>query len=250
MSRALLTGIVLCLALAPAAAARKPVAYHVKLTFTQTRPWTYHYVQSSPDCVRTDSGNGIDVVKVTSKSDIGAGPRAATGFGALAHDHRTGTMTHNVSGAECAPSAVFPSTWSTVTETDGSVTATEDHSGCGDKIATKVSFMTVTLKGSALKLKWDSAVAPEFDPCPDFEGSNDPSPGHELPGIAFRNLSVKVNRAAFRRGSRRIVATHTSKRSAVENCSNLTQGCAEGVSYEATATVTTTLKLVLTRKRG
>jgi len=249
MLRALVVSLGACLVLAPAAAARKPFVYGVKLTFEQTRSWTYHYVQSSPDCVRTENGNGFDDATVTSKASIGIGPLPVTGFGALVKDHRVGTRTHNVSGAECAPSAVFPSTWSTVTETDGSVTATEDNSGCGDKVATKVSFMTVALKGSALKLKWSSAVAPDFDPCPDFEGSNDPSPGNELPIIALRDIAAKVNRAALKHGAHRVVAKGTAEHSATENCANLMQGCADGVSYEATATVKTTLGLVLTRKK-
>ena len=203
MLRALVVSLGACLVLAPAAAARKPFVYGVKLTFEQTRSWTYHYVQSSPDCVRTENGNGFDDATVTSKASIGIGPLPVTGFGALVKDHRVGTRTHNVSGAECAPSAVFPSTWSTVTETDGSVTATEDNSGCGDKVATKVSFMTVALKGSALKLKWSSAVAPDFDPCPDFEGSNDPSPGNELPDhrVCATSPPTALNRAALKHGA-------------------------------------------------
>ena len=178
MLRALVVSLGACLVLAPAAAARKPFVYGVKSTFEQTRSWTYHYVQSSPDCVRTENGNGFDDATVTSKASIGIGPLPVTGFGALVKDHRVGTRTHNVSGAECAPSAVFPSTWSTVTETDGSVTATEDNSGCGDKVlATKVSFMTpLALKGSALKLKCEQrGRCPDFDPLPRLRGPpNDP----------------------------------------------------------------------------
>ena len=247
--RALVIAVASLVLLVPAAPARKPFVYRVKLSFDQTRSWTYHYQQSSPDCVRTDNGNGLDHVRVTSKADFGLGPVPATGFGALAKDQRTGTRTHNVSGAECAPSAVFPSTWSTITETDGSVTATEDHSGCGDKVATKVSFMTVALKGSAMKLKWNSAVPPEFNPCPEFEGSNDSSPGNELPISAFRNVAAKVNRAALRHGAKRVVAKGTAEHSGVETGANITQGCPEGVSYEATATVKTSLELVFTRKK-
>jgi hypothetical protein len=250
MARALIAGLAALLMLAPAAAAKKPFAYRVKMTFTQTRPWTYHHVQSAPDCVRTDNANGINVVKLGGTAMIGIGPIPATGFGGLAKDHRVGVSTHNVSGSECAPSAVFPSTWRIITETDGSVTASEPTTGCGDKVSKKVSFWTVALKGGKLKLKWDSAVGPEFDPCPDFEGSNDPSPGNELPGSAFRNIAVKVNAAALRHGAKRVVAKGTVVSSAVENCANLVQGCADGVSYEATATVTTTATYVLTRVKS
>jgi hypothetical protein len=158
--------------------------------------------------------------------------------------------THNVSGAECAPTAVFPSTWSIITETDGSVTASEPNTGCGDKVSKKVSFWSVALKSSRLKLNWDSAVGPEFDPCPNFEGSNESSPGNELPGSAFRNVAANVDVHALRRGAKRVVAKGTSVASAVENCANLVQGCADGVSYEATAKVTTTVSYVLTRKKS
>jgi hypothetical protein len=247
VARVLIAGLAALLMVAPVAAAKKPFAYRVKMTFTQTRPWTYYHQQRSPDCVRTENGNGIDVVNLGGTANIGIGPIPATGYGDRAREHRAGAETHNVSGSECAPSAVFPSTWRTVTETDGSVTATEANDGCGDKVSTKFSFWTVTLKSGKLKLKWTSAVGPEFNPCPDFEGSNDPSPGNELPGSAFREIAVKVDVAALRHGKKRVVATGTSVASATENCANLMQGCAPDVSYEATATVTTTAKYVLTR---
>jgi hypothetical protein len=249
MARALIAGLAALVVLAPAAQAKKPLVYRVKVTFTQTRPWTYHYVQSSPDCVRTDNGDGLDVVKVVSKAVFTVGPGAASGFGALAEHRRTGSRTHNVSGGECAPTAVFPSTWSIITETDGSVTATESNSGCGDKVATKPSFMTAALKGTKLKLNWDSPVPPEFAPCPYFEGSNDPSPGNELPSAVYRDIAAKVDRGALRRGKRRVTAKGATEQSAVENCANLTQHCADGVSYEATASVKTTVSYVLTRMK-
>jgi hypothetical protein len=113
-----------CLAL-PAAADAKPKShgYNVKVTFTQHRLWTYYHQQTSPDCTRTDDGNGSEDATFKTKALFALqGGHGVAGFGVMGIDNRVGTRTHTVAGATCAASAVFPSTWSKIAEADGTVT--------------------------------------------------------------------------------------------------------------------------------
>lgn len=249
-SRARIATLVLLVALlviAPGASA-KAYSYRVKMSFSQTRSWTYHYEQTSPDCTRTDDGHGLDVVKATDTARIGSSNRSVAGFGLAANHTRTGERNHTVSGAECAPSATFPSTWSLVTQAAGTVTMAEPVTGCGPK-KTKASFPTLELAGSHMVLEWPADPTPDFGICPYFDGANESSSGNRLPGSNYRDVVLKISRKQLRAGKRRVVATGTSKRAATETCANLVEPCAEGVSYSATGTVEATVKAVLTRTR-
>jgi hypothetical protein len=235
---ALLTGV------APASA--RTHAYRVKLTFTQTRPWTYHYQQTSPDCTRTIDGHGLDVVTLSDTAVLSAAERGVANFGLRGKDVRTGERTHTVAGGECAASAVFPSTWSTTSEAGGTVTATEPNSGCGPK-SPRTNFPTLTLVGSRLLLRWDTDPTPEFKDCPFFDGANESSPGNQLPGQPYLDAVLTVSRSQLRAGKRRVKARGTARRAATETCANLTEPCAAGVTYDATASVEATVDAVLTR---
>ncbi len=226
----------------------KPYVYRVSATFTQTRPWTHHYEQVSEGCVRTDDGNGQDNVKLSGTGKLGISERGVAVLDFSGKHTRTGIETHTVSGAECAPSAVFPSTWSLVTQSAGTVTMAESNVGCGPKDP-KTSFPTLKLIRSRLILHWGSDPTPDFKDCPYFEGANEASSGNSLPGPAYRDLELKVRRSQLKAGKRRVTATGGSKESAFENCSNLQQPCPEGVTYNATASVDPAVKVVLTRIR-
>jgi len=244
-SRVIALGILGAWLLFAPSASGKVHNYRVKLTFTQTRPWTYYLQRTSPDCTRTDQGNGLDVAKV-SASLPGVAYRGGTGFGMVGKYTRTGAMTHTVAGSQCAPSAVFPSTWRIDTTTAGTVTASEATPGCGPKTP-KVSFGTVEFAGSHLVLQWDSAPIPEFAGCPFEEHSNQASPGNTMPGPNYRDVVLKVSRSQLRAGKRLVTATGESTKGATETCGNVTQGCAEGVTYIGTASVHSSATATFTR---
>lgn len=235
MSLVTALGVVGALLFVAPGASAKVHQYRVKLSFTQTRPWTYYYQQSAPDCTRTNQGHGLDVARVSGTVPF-IPNHGASGFGMVGKYTRTGVMSHTVAGSECAPSAVFPSTWRIDSETAGTVTASEPTTGCGPKTP-KVSFGTVEFAGNHVVLAWDSAPIPEFDPCPFVEHSNDASSGNTLPGADYRDIVLKVQRSELRAGKRRVTATGDSAKGATETCANLTQHCPSGVTYNATASV-------------
>jgi hypothetical protein len=220
------------------------------MTFTQHRTWTYYHQQTSPDCTRTDDGNGSEDATFESKAGLTLqSGRGVAGFGVKGIDSRVGTMSHTVSGAECAPAQTFPSTWSIVAEGPGTVTATEPNSGCGPK-ETTVSFPTLELKGKQLSYQWDSnAAVPHFADCPNFEGSNDAQPGHELPGSQYVDISAEVDRRALMAAKHKVTAIGTVDVDETETCQNIVQPCPEGVTYNATGALKAEAKFVFTPKR-
>jgi hypothetical protein len=174
--------------------------------------------------------------------------RNVVGFGAVAMHKREGQRNTTVSGAECAPSAVFPSSWSKISEGEGTVTYAEPNTGCGPK-KTKVGFPSATISGGKLRLSFsDGPLPPDFD-CPYFDGSNEAAEGHELPGATYRETTAKINLARLRAGARKVTATGSAEVDEIETCANIQQGCPEGVTYNASASVKTQLKMVFTRLR-
>jgi len=231
-----------------------PQVFRVAITFTQTRPWTYYHQQvstSSPVCTRTEQRNGADTVHITGSTlfTYQPGAKSTAGFGITGAHGRTGVGTSTVAGAECAPSAVFPSTWSIITETAGTVTAAEPHTGCGTKQVT-VSFPTLELVGSKLRLRWTDTSQPEFKDCPYFEGSNEAQDGKSLPGASYLDISAPVSLGALKNSAlRRISTSGAAKAAETETCANLQQHCPAGVTYNATASVSSSATFVLVRVR-
>lgn len=247
-----LSALCTMLVLAPgASAAKKPYAYNVKLNFNQSRPWDYHHTLDTepgitPSCSRTDEGSGLDSVKVKGTALLNITPGGVAGFFMKGRHTRTGQMTHTVTGAECAPAAVFPSTWSQDTTVAGTVTATEPADHCGAKHP-NANFPTLELAGSHLVLEWDSNPTPDFKDCPYFDGVSEASPGHRLPGDAYRDVVIRLPRKQLHAGKHKIEASGTSSKSANENCANLVQHCDADTTYDATASVDAEAKVVMTR---
>jgi hypothetical protein len=228
---------------APGASA-KVHQYRVKLSFTQTRPATYYHQQATPDCTRTEQGHGLDVVSLSDSFLLPV--QGPAGFAMVGKYTRTGVMTHTVTGSQCAPSAVFPSTWRIDTTSAGTVTASEPTTGCGPKTAT-INYGTLEFAGSHLIVSWDREQIPEFDPCPFIEHSNDASRGNTLPGADYRDVVMNVNRSELRAGKRHVTATGDSTKGATETCANITGRCPSGVTYNATASVHSSATVVFTR---
>ncbi|MDX6514164.1 MAG: hypothetical protein QOE36_3668 [Gaiellaceae bacterium] len=234
--------------------AKKAQVFRVSITFTQTRPWTYYHQQvSGPDpiCTRTEERNGADTAHITASTLFTylPGYKSSVGFGIKGTHGRVGAGTSTVAGADCAPSAVFPSTWSIISETGGTVTASEPHNGCGTK-QVRISFPTLDLVGKKLRLRWTDTSQPEFNPCPYFEGSNEAQDGHELPGSAYLPITAPISLAALKKASvKRITTSGTAKEAETETCANIQQGCPEGVTYNASASVASSATFVLVRVR-
>jgi hypothetical protein len=229
--------------------------FTLQMTFVQRRPWTRHYQQVSdtdPICIRTEDGNGNDEVKMSGKG-VAFVPRtgapSATLNGATGMETRSGTETWNLSGASCTPSSVFPSTWSIVTQIDGSVTGRAPTTGCGSRPIVK--FPTLSLSGSTLRVRWTSSgKVPEFTSCPFFDGASEASDGNMLPKGDVFDVSAKVDLRALRNvAKRRITASGVMRLGATETCANLQQPCPTGVTYSATGSVEGTVTFVFVRKR-
>jgi len=244
MSQVTALGVVGALLFLAAGASAKVHNYRVKLTFTQTRPSTYYFQRTSSDCTRTDQGHGLDVVSL---SDAFLLPvHGPAGFAMVGKYTRTGVMSHTVTGGQCAPSAVFPSTWKIDSTTAGTVTASEPTTGCGPKTAT-INYGTLEFAGSHLIVAWDREQIPAFDPCPFIEHSNDASRNNTLPGADYRDVVLKIQRSELRAGKRHVTATGGSTKAATETCANLTGPCPVGVTYNATASVHSSATAVFTR---
>lgn len=238
---------------------RSCASFRVKMTFTQRRPWTHYYQQVSttdPVCTRTTQGNGLDVAKfhatVVTYLPVRNGrvrPRVTEPIGVtiLGTHTRTGVQTNTVAGAQCAPTAVFPSTWRIISEVGGSVTATEPVTGCGTKPA-RSYWPSLTLVGTKLRLKWGSyASPPGFKNCPFFEGSNDVKEGAGLPSVSYLDLNAPASLAALGGRQRRITFVAKRALSATETCDTLASACPEGITYNATATIDATATYVFVR---
>lgn len=244
MSQVTALGVVGALLFLVPGASAKAHNYRVKLTFTQTRPATYYHQMATSECTRTEQGHGLDVVTLSDTFQLPVyGP---AGFAMVGKYTRTGVMTHTVTGSQCAPSAVFPSTWRIDSTTAGTVTASESTTGCGPKTAT-INYGTLEFAGSHLIVAWDREQIPEFDPCPFIAHSNDASSANTLPGADYRDVVMKIQRSELRAGKRHITTTGESTKGATETCANLVQHCPVGVTYNATASVHASATAVFTR---
>jgi hypothetical protein len=244
---ALAVGLVLAsLVLAPVAVAKpapKPLPYTVEVDFIQTREWTYYHQQVGPECTGTDEGNGSDRATLKAKGlfNLQSARRGFAGLGAKGIHSRVGTMTHttgtpNYPGASCGGPAT---------------TTTEPVTGCGPT-QTKAIFATLDLIGKKLLLQWESSASvPDFD-CPYFDGSNEATSANALPGATYRDvIATGVDRKELLAATKRqpAVATGNSQISRFESCANLVEPCSEGVSYDASATVKSFVKLYFTPKK-
>ena len=224
----------LALLAVPAAQAKRPMLYQVKMTYTLERPWTYRYEQRSedPPCVRTDDGSGTTRAKARSKALLNISENAVAGFGTAGTYTRLGTRTHRAEGPECGQPA-------------------EDEStvGCGTKEA-KAGSAVGRLVGRRLILDWDVDPVADID-CPSFDfGANEALVDHRIPNPSFRSIVTKVNITALRRGAERVTAQGTSTPVyGAESCAYLAEPCPQGVSYDASARVTSTVKFTFTRRR-
>jgi hypothetical protein len=244
---------------AGACAPRPCAVFRVKITFTQKRPWTYYHQQvAGPDpiCTRTAQGNGLDVAKLHATGFVTLplrNGRVRPGRYPVANvtmqgtHTRTGVETHTVAGAECAPTAVFPSTWRIVSEVGGTVTAAESVAGCGTK-PVRAAWPSLVLAGTKLRLDWSSyASPPDFKDCPLAEGASDVPDDAGLPSVSYLDLSAPVSLAALGRRPRRIAFVAKDSPAATETCGTLISGCPEGVTYNATATIDATATYVFVR---
>lgn len=230
--------------LAAAKPAPKPRSYTVEMEFTQTRNWTHYYQQVGDQCSVTDEGNGSDTATLKAKAlfNLTSARRGFAGFGAKGTHSRVGTGTFtagtpNFPGADCG----------------GPQTTTLDPvSGCGP-VQTKAVFGTVDLVGKKVLVQWDSSASvPDFPDCPYFDGSNESTPANALPGAGYRDvIATGIDPKDLLKATKRkpAVANGQSEIARAETCANLVQGCAEGVTYNATATVKSIVKFQFTPKK-
>lgn len=211
--------------------------FSLQMIFTQHRRWNLDSQQVSviePICTRTEAGHGKDDVYMQGKGQLylpQAGRPAASLTGATGVEIRSGVMTDTAVGESCASLASWPNT------------------GCGRKPIAQFPSLKVT--GNTLRVHWTSnGRVPEFKPCPFYDGSNDASEGNMLPKGDLFDVSAKVNLKALRNASkRRVDAGGIAHLAATETCANLQQGCAEGVSYNATGSVEGILQFIFVRQR-
>lgn len=209
--------------------------FDVRMIFTQERDWTHHTEQVSDMCVRTVDGYGLDEVRMTGKGRLifpRTGKPKAFLSGAVGIEERSGVETTSAVGASCASYESAPTT------------------GCGRKEI--VNFPSLKLAANTLRVHWTSSgKIPEFRPCPFYDGASDASEGNMLPKGDLFDVRTKVTLKALRNATvgRGFVAGGITKLAATETCANLQQGCAEGVSYNATGSVESTVGIIVLRKR-
>jgi hypothetical protein len=209
--------------------------YDVQMAFTQLGEWTYDGLLAATPCSLTDSGFGSDRVRMGAGAPFtpGRGGRPGVAVLSAAGQHeRVGTMTHTVSGAECATAGT---------------TETESIAGCGSKDTLR--YAKVTLSGRKLTLHWDPSMsAPQFA-CPYFGGNDDAAPGQELPGDAYLDATMTFDPTPLLRGARKVVAAKRVVRNGIQDCASLLQGCSEGVSFRATGNSEARVLLYFIRRR-
>jgi hypothetical protein len=194
--------------------------YDVQLAFTQLGEWTYEGLLAATPCTRADSGFGSDKVRLGAGAPFAPGRGGRNGVAVLSaagQHERVGTMTHTVSGGECATAGT---------------TETESIAGCGSKDTLR--YAKVTLSGRKLTLRWDRSMsAPQFG-CPYFGGNDDAAPGQELPGDAYLDATITFDPTPLTRGVKKVVVAKRVVRHGIQDCASLLQGCSEGVSFRAT----------------
>jgi hypothetical protein len=205
------------------------------MVFTQLRDWSLHTEQVSDMCVSTIDGHGKDEVQMLGKGRLifpRAGKPKAFLSGATGVEIRSGVQTTSAVGASCASSQSDATT------------------GCGSKQI--VNFPSLRLSGNTLRVHWTSSgKVPDFNPCPFYDGASDASEGNMLPKGDLFDVSTKVTLKVLRNATvgRHYVAGGITKLAATETCANLQQGCAQGVSYNATGSVEGRVGIIVLRKR-
>jgi hypothetical protein len=206
----------------PAVAARPAETFRVTVEFRQTRTWNHNHQQVSPECLESVHMAASGLLTVTSG-------RGVAGFGMRGIHERGGTSVVSSAGESCAgPDQVAP------------------NSGCGTRDIRSV-FPTLTLRDNRLRLRFGTQGAPDFAPCPFFEGASE---GEGLPGAEYRDITAILSATELRRARKgRGRAAKVSRISRTESCASLAQACPEGVSYDAGATVETIIIVNLVPRR-
>lgn len=218
-------------------AASRLRAFTIEVMFLQDRPWTYYHQQTSPECTRTTDGSGYDHIQILGSGLFQASASGRTGSGSpsLVGDYRrAGSRSLAVTGGECSQTG----------------TTSEPQTGCGAQ-AFRPPFANIRLRAGKLRLHWESGGprAPVFSPCPTFTGSNEASDGNELPGSHYADVTAPLSATKLRGRAKRIHAIGRVKLKGIENCANIVQGCPDGVTYSATASVTVDVRFTLIRRK-
>jgi hypothetical protein len=227
--------LALALLAAPADAKKpkpKPPSFKMSLTFSQERPWTYHYRQSG-SCTLTDNSNGSDAVELfgNAKITVRAGQTPVAGYSLRGKHTRTGAGQHEASGADC--------------EAPG--TTNLPAGGCGRQ-KVKLVFATVELVGKKLRLHFESHELPKWE-CPFFDGADDASEASRLPSAVYRDVTAPISlKAINNRKKHSIATTGDSEQTRQESCATLVSGCDKDLEYNATASVKTTVDFILVRQ--
>jgi hypothetical protein len=237
--------------LLPAAAAAKPKpppkpsVFNVRMLFNQTRDWSYSDHRNGDQCSSSTEGNGADSATLRAKAIFNLTSRR-TGSAGLAIGglhNRTGTSLFttgipNYPGADCG----------------GPQTATnESTTGCGTKPPLS-TYAALDLVGKKVVLAWESSNSiPDFNPCPYFDGAYDQPSSNALPGDAYRDLiATGVDPAELLKATKQRPAVYTghSEISRSESCATLvSEPCAEGYTYDATATVRSSVEFYFTPRK-
>ncbi|MDX6587765.1 MAG: hypothetical protein QOI31_2238 [Solirubrobacterales bacterium] len=236
--------LVAVLALAPSAMARpKTNKYIVKVTYEALTSWTHNITYTNPspqpgECTsRVDHGQGGDTVEVKDRvlmyAQKGSLGTLDVSEVILSSHARTGTMTHEASGApECD-------------QYDGS----DPTTGCGE-FGLETSFPQLELTGKSLtnvSLDWgDADPTPDFDDCPFFGGYDDAQ--NQFPDGPYVDMHLIELPPGLKKGKKVVRGEDSRSLGATQTCATIDGGCAPDTSHDATATLEAGVEVVFTRK--
>jgi hypothetical protein len=237
--------LVAVLALAPSAmAGSKPNKYKVKVTYEALTSWTHNVTWTNPspesgECTsRVDDGHGQDTVEVTDTVLMYArkgslGTLDVSDFILSSHT-RTGTMTHDGSGAPGCD------------DYDGS----DSTSGCGP-FGLETSFPQLELTGKSLtnvSLDWgDFDPTPDFDDCPFFDGY--PDAQDQFPAGPYVDMhTIGLPTGQLKNGKKVVKGEDSRSSGATQTCASIDGGCAPDTTHNATGMLEAGVEVVFTRK--